>query len=138
MSKPNRLLLVEDEEADVVYFQRLCRKHGVDAAITVVRDGDAALEVLKHPSVDDAGRFVVVTDLNMPGLTGHELIDEIRGDTSLTANVIFVISTSDLPDDIEKAYARHVAGYIIKDTRGERLDAGVKMLSQYLKSVALP
>ena len=42
MFNTHRILLVEDEEADVVHFQRLCRKHGVDAQITVVRDGDAA------------------------------------------------------------------------------------------------
>jgi len=133
-----RLLLVEDEEADVVHFQRLCRKHGVQAPITVVRDADAALNMLKAQAAEKTGRYIVVTDLNMPGMTGHELIEEIRAEKSIAASVIFVVSTSDLPDDIEAAYARHVAGYIVKDTRGERLDAGISMLGQYLKSVALP
>lgn len=121
-----------------MHFQRLCRKHGIGVPVTVVRDGDTALETLKSSRESGAIRYVVVTDLNMPGLTGHELIQEIRDDARLAPNVIFVLSTSDLASDIELAYARNVAGYIVKDATGERLDAGVNMLGHYLKAVALP
>jgi CheY-like chemotaxis protein len=131
-----RIMLVEDDEADVVQFQRLCRKHRLAAEIVVVRNGDAALQRLRRdgPTGD---RWVIVTDLNMPGLTGHELIEEIRNDDDLASNVIFVISSSDLPDDIEQAYARHVAGYIVKDPGGQRLDCGIAMLNQYVQAVTM-
>ena len=131
-----RILLVEDEEADVVHFQRICRKQGLQAQIVVARNADAALETLRK-SADEPERYIVVTDLNMPGLTGHELIQEIRGDARLSDNVIFVLSTSDLSDDIKQAYSQHVAGYIIKDPRGERLEASIRMLAHYLDAVTL-
>jgi CheY-like chemotaxis protein len=131
-----RILLVEDEEADVVHFQRLCKKHNLSAELVVARDGDSALERLRRDGLS-GGRWLIVTDINMPGLTGHELIEEIRNDEDLSSNVVFVISSSDLPDDIEQAYARHVAGYIVKDPQGEQLNAGVAMLNQYVQAVTL-
>jgi CheY-like chemotaxis protein len=131
-----RIMLVEDDEADVLQFQRLCKKHQLTAEITVVRNGDAALQRLRRDGLT-GDRWVIVTDLNMPGLTGHELIEEIRNDDDLASNVIFVISSSDLPDDIEQAYARHVAGYIVKDPGGRQLDCGIAMLNQYVQAVTM-
>jgi CheY-like chemotaxis protein len=131
-----RILLVEDEEADIFHFQRLCKKHQVTAELVIARNGDAALERLRQEGLS-GGRWVIVTDINMPGLTGHELIEEIRNDDDLTSNVIFVVSSSDLPDDIEKAYARHVAGYIVKDPHGEQLSAGIAMLNHYVQAVTI-
>jgi CheY-like chemotaxis protein len=131
-----RILLVEDEEADVVHFQRLCKKHQMNTELVVARDGDEALARLRREGLS-GGRWLIVTDINMPGLTGHELIEEIRNDEDLSSNVIFVVSSSDLPDDIEKAYARHVAGYIVKDPQGEQLNSGIAMLNQYVQAVTL-
>ena len=131
-----RILLVEDEEADILHFQRLCKRKGIDADVQVATSGDAALDVLRNGLSDDT-RYLIVTDLNMPGLTGHELIEEVRRDCRLSTSVIFVVSTSDLADDIAKAYRQHVAGYIVKDETGERLEAGIAMLQHYIKAVTL-
>ena len=132
-----RILLVEDEEADVIHFQRLCKKRGIDTEVKVVDDGDDALDLLRKHADLNATPYVIVTDLNMPGLSGHELIEEVRNDERLETSVIFVVSTSDLRDDIDKAYRQHVAGYIVKDETGERLEAGVAMLEHYMRAVTL-
>lgn len=131
-----RVLLVEDDEADVVHFKRMCRRVGLDADIAVVPSGDAALKHLRHPA--NSNPTIIVTDLNMPGLTGHEFIREIRHDKKLSPSIVFVVSTSDLPEDIDEAYSHHVAGYIVKDAHGERLQAGVEMLNEYIRAVTLP
>ena len=136
MSVAYRLLLVEDEEADVAHFHRLSRKYNLNAEIVVARDASLALKILRRHAHDTL-RHVIVTDLNLPGLSGHELIEEIRSDAMLASNVVFVISTSDRREDIQRAYCQQVAGYIVKDTLGERLEAGVSMLSQYFQAVAL-
>lgn len=135
MHKPIRILLVEDEEADIVHFQRVSCKLGLDAEIVAARNGDAALAALRADA--DNRRCVVVTDLNMPGPTGHELIEELRNDPRLATHAVFVLSSSSLEDDIDQAYRRHVAGYIVKDPMGERIEAGISMLERYARAVAL-
>lgn len=137
MSKAlKKILLVEDDESDVMHFQRVCRKQSLQVDVVVARNGDHALDILRDASGEQT-RYLVVTDLNMPGTNGHELIAEMRKDEKLSSTVIFVLSTSDLPDDIYQAYRQHVAGYIVKDASGEQLIAGVAMLDQYCKAVTL-
>jgi len=131
------IVLVEDDEADILHFQRLCKKCDIQAELSVETSGDNALEMMRTRAANNGGRQLIVTDLNMPGLSGHELIEEIREDEQLASSVIFVVSTSDMQDDIDKAYGQHVAGYIVKDQSGERLEAGIAMLRNSLQAVTL-
>lgn len=131
-----KIILVEDEEADIVHFRRVSKKLNLSADVVVARDGDEALEVLRQAS-GQCPRRIVVTDLNMPGMTGHELIEEIRADPVLRTSIIFVFSTSDLADDIERAYQKNIAGYIVKDPHGQRLEAGISMLEKYIEAVSI-
>lgn len=132
-----RILLVEDEEADILHFKRLCKRRGILAEVIVATSGDDALSKLRKEPSSTETPYVIVTDINMPGLSGHELIEEVRKDRRLETSVIFVLSTSDLADDITRAYRQHVAGYIVKDETGARLEAGVAMLEHYLQAVTL-
>lgn len=136
MTKAPAILLVEDEEADVFHFKRLARIKGLAAEIIVARDGETALSIMRSDAVRNTP-YIVLTDLNMPGLTGHELIEEIRADRSLSGRIVFVLSTSDLREDVERAYRNHIAGYIVKDAHGERIEAAITMLDQYLRAIAL-
>jgi CheY-like chemotaxis protein len=130
------ILLVEDDEADVILFQRSCRKQGLSADIVVARDGMEALDYLRRPD-RPPGRMVIVTDLNMPRLNGHELMEALREDPSNATHVVFVLSTSNLPQDLEAAYRGHAAGYIVKDARGDRFAASIAMLRQYFEAITL-
>jgi CheY-like chemotaxis protein len=134
---PPLVVLVEDEEPDVVRFQRLASRCALQTDLVVAWDAAEALDVLR--GLAEAGRrAVVVTDINLPGLSGHDLIDEVRRDPRLQAMVVFVLSSSNLQSDIERAYARHVAGYIVKDGAADALEEGVRMLAHYCRAISLP
>jgi CheY-like chemotaxis protein len=136
MQKHVQLVLVEDEETDVIHFQRIARRVGLDVPVAVARDGFSALKFLND--APGGSTPVVVTDLNMPGLSGHELIDEIRAAPDLAATVVFVLTTSDVPEDIERAYHRGVAGYIVKEPTGQSIEESIRMLKHYFNAVQLP
>ena len=104
-------ILVEDDEVDALSLQREARNQDLDGSITLARDGNCALGLL----VECEGPTILITDINLPGLSGHELIEAIRQEPLSKNSVVFVISSSRAASDIDRAYSNHVAGYIVKD-----------------------
>ena len=132
------IALVEDEEMDIRHFRRLAKKHGLTNPLEIFEDAETALSFLRRLKEQaDRPPVLVITDINMPGMTGHELIEAMRADPDLASHVIFVVSTSDLRSDIERAYTNQVAGYIVKDSGGAALAESVQMLRHYCGSVTL-
>lgn len=130
------IALVEDEAMDVRHFKRLAKKHALPNDIEVFENADTALAFLRETKSAPISRpILLLTDINMPGMTGHELIEEIRHDPNLQDTVVFVVSTSDLETDIRRAYSNCVAGYIVKDAAGVALDESVLMLRHYCDAV---
>ncbi len=128
-------LLVEDDELDVEAFRRGLRKHKIEAHLQTARDGAEALEVLRKSTLSGEGNDpIVFLDLNMPGMNGHEFLDELRADSELRKAIVFVLTSSDHGRDIRMAYERNVAGYFLKS----EIDAFLATLKQYVASVKYP
>ena len=73
-------------------------------------DGKEALEKL---SVDEAINFVI-TDWNMPTVSGLELVKSIRGDAKLSKLSILMVTTRGVKEDIIEALNARVNNYIVK------------------------
>ena len=135
--KTAHLLLVEDDETDVLFVERCLAKHEGKVPLTVARDGAEALQILR--AGEDVKRpYVILTDLNMQGMSGHEMIDEIRDDSALKDSVIFVLSSSRLAGDIARAYDKNVAGYLTKQVPANELTKHLSLIFDYCTSVHLP
>ena len=96
------ILLVEDSLADVQLTLEALESAKVANQVTVVRDGAAALEHLRG-DVDDYPDLMIL-DLNLPRLTGHEVLAAMRADPSLRRIPVAVLTTSSAESDVEKTY----------------------------------
>ncbi|MCA9563102.1 MAG: response regulator, partial [Myxococcales bacterium] len=106
---------------------------------TVCRDGVEALGMLKgNPDRALKKPFVVILDLNMPRMTGLEFLQVVREHRSLRDLVIFVLSTSASPSDLETAYRFSVAGYLVKSDDSNQYQNFVNMLADYWSLVTFP
>lgn len=130
------LLLVEDDDFDIIFMQRSIKKSDYDISLVVARDGAEALDLLRAGSVKHP--YIIVTDINMPGMSGHEMIEEIRAEEKLKKSVIFILSSSELSEDIDRAYENNVVGYISKQQSSENVEDSVDMLLKYCSHVNLP
>ena len=131
------ILLVDDDEVAVMAFERAIQQQCISTPVIVARDGDEALDILADPGrLPDP--FVVVLDLNMPRMNGHEVLDHIRSDPVLKGSVVFVLTTSDAPEDIARAYQKNTAGYVVKEDAYRSIASTVTLLSSYLQTVTLP
>jgi len=84
-------------------------------------DGTSAMDILKHEKVD-----LIISDWNMPKMTGLELLKAVRADAKL-ANTPFIMVTAEAQqDNIILAVKAKVSQYIVKpftaETLSEKID----------------
>ncbi|MEL6904083.1 MAG: response regulator [Planctomycetota bacterium] len=131
-----RFLVVDDEEVDRIALARGFRRAGFHCELTMARDGKEALGLLQSESVERP--FLVLLDLNMPRMGGFALLDAIRADSSIRKTVVFVLTTSDDDADIENAYRKGAAGYVVKGQSGDTFVGLASLLERYWRTVRLP
>lgn len=133
-------LIVDDDRVDIMAMQRTLKKLRLANPIRIANDGIEALEILRGA----AGRtpipppFIVTLDLNMPRMSGLEFLSELRSDSRLSRVIVFVCTTSEAPDDIDAAYDRHVAGYIVKDAGTDSFERALSMVEDYSNLIVFP
>ncbi len=136
---PVKILLVEDDDADAKAVRRAFKSAQISTEILRVVDGVAALELLRsrsEPLLE--GPFILLVDINMPRMNGHEFVAELRKDPALSRLVVFILTTSNAEADIQAAYQNHVAGYILKETAGHGFQNLANSLAHYWQLVELP
>ncbi len=131
--KPLEILLVEDEPGDVRLTQHGLKRSDVQINLSVCRDGDEALEFLRRGSrYPDAPRpELVLLDLNLPTISGFQVLEELKRDPGLRAIPVIVLTTSTDLDDINRAYEAYVNAYMSKPIEFEQFVELINGLSRY-------
>lgn len=134
------ILLVDDDDIDATAVMRMLKKQENPPKLIRVINGLEALKVLQaksnSPHIDPP--YLILLDINMPKMSGLELLEEIRKDSRLHDSVIFILTTSAADKDRVSAYRNQVAGYIIKSKAGPEYCHLSAMLNHYRKTVTLP
>ncbi|MXV16981.1 response regulator [Hufsiella ginkgonis] len=96
-------ILVVDDEADVQplflqRFRREIREHKIDLSFAL--SGEEALKFLDHHA---SGMVLILSDINMPGMSGLELLDRIRQKFPVPPPLIMMITA--YGDDDNRQYA---------------------------------
>lgn len=107
------LLIVEDDANLRYLMQAAAERTDLFGPIHTCEDGLAALEFLQTRTVDEKPGLVA-SDLSMPRMTGLELLRAIKGDPALRTIPVAIITSSDLPNDREEAYAAGASAFIAK------------------------
>ncbi len=110
MNEPT-VLLVDDSPEDILFFKRALRKAGFAWDLRVARDGQEAVEQM---SASDSTPAHVLLDLKIPLKSGLEVLAWIRSHPRLADTRVIVLTSSDVPSDVERARALGVDAYLIK------------------------
>jgi two-component system, chemotaxis family, response regulator Rcp1 len=114
--RPVEILLVEDDPADVRLVREALEGRSVPGNLNVVPDGVEALAYLRGQG-EYAGALLpdlILLDLKMPKKSGLEVLAEVKADEALRHIPVIVLTTSDAPDDILRAYDLHASCFITK------------------------
>ncbi len=120
------ILLVEDGEDDVVFMIRAFAKAQVPYGLKVVADGREAIAYLAgKETYSDRGAFpiprLVLLDLNLPHVSGFDVLRWIRQQTEYLDLIVVVLSSSELPADIRQAYALGANSFLSKPADPSKL-----------------
>ncbi|WP_417839715.1 response regulator [Tritonibacter scottomollicae] len=138
-SRDVQIILVEDDDGDAKAIRRAFSKARIANKIQRFRNGEEALAFLKGEGDQDPPvQFVVLSDINMPCMSGLELLEALREDPRLQRTLFFVLTTSDDERDITAAYSNHVAGYILKSRAGYMFIELMAVMDNFWRIVELP
>jgi len=119
MSK--RILIADDEPNIVISLEFLMKREG--HAVSVARDGPSALEAIRAGRPD-----LVLLDVMMPGLSGFEVCQAVRGDEALAGVKILMLSAKGRDTDIAKGQALGADAYMTKPFSTKELAEKVREL----------
>ena len=140
MPRPVKVLLVEDDDVDAKAVERSFRAAKVANKLVRVRDGIEGLAVLRGATSQASlpPPRIVLLDIQLPRMDGHEFLAELRADPTIASTVVFVLTTSEAEEDRAEAYRHNVAGYIVKSRAGEGFLDLTSMIGAYWRLVELP
>jgi CheY-like chemotaxis protein len=113
------ILLAEDDENDVLMFRRASGKANFNNPIHVVSDGEEVISYLSGAGAyANRRRYptpgLLLLDLKMPGKSGFEVLQWIRGQAHLALLQVVVLSSSEQIQDINRAYALGANSFLVK------------------------
>jgi DNA-binding NarL/FixJ family response regulator len=123
------LLLVEDDEVDVLSLERALARLPAAFPIEVARHGEAALQWLR--SEGHSLPFLILLDINMPRMNGHEFLAELRRDPQLRTLPVAVLTTSPHEADRDRLYQLGIMAYLVKPTRSEEYVEMLRSLAEF-------
>jgi CheY-like chemotaxis protein len=112
------ILYVEDEEYDVLFMRRAFSKAASQHGLEIATDGQKAIDFLSDCTQPPPG--LVLLDLNLPLISGFEVLKWIRQQPSLRQLPVLIFSSSARPEDRSKATELGANEYIQKP--GSALD----------------
>src|SRR5258708_17345345 len=95
-------VIIEDNPADVLLMKEALEHHGIKAEISHFSDGAGALEAMRsnHETWTAPPPSLVLLDLNMPRVSGFDVLRELRGTPRLKHVPVAVVTSSHSPTDI--------------------------------------
>ena len=135
------ILLVEDNEADILLTQEAFAKANLNGPMHVARDGVEAMAFLRHEGnyASSQRPDLILLDLNMPRMSGREVLSEMKNDPVLRNIPVAVLTTSSAENDVSEAYKLHANCYIVKPSHFDSFVQAVHSLYRFwFEIVTLP
>ncbi|MEV0624177.1 response regulator [Nonomuraea sp. NPDC050404] len=135
--RPIEVLLVEDDQADIVLTREAFDLNKVRNRLNVVNDGEQAMAYLRRQSgFAHAQRpDLILLDLNLPRMSGLEVLREVKADIELRTIPVVILTTSEAEEDILHSYRLHANAYVSKPVDFEAFIRVVRQIDDFFVTV---
>ncbi|PZG16969.1 response regulator [Nonomuraea aridisoli] len=135
--RPIEVLLVEDDQGDILLTREAFDLNKVRNRLSVVNDGEQAMAFLRQQEgYTDAPRpDLILLDLNLPRMSGMEVLAEVKGDLGLRTIPVVILTTSQAEEDILHSYRLHANAYVSKPVDFEQFIRVVRQIDNFFVTV---
>lgn len=137
LNKNGPVIIIEDDAEDRDFLKEVFQKLKYPNELIFFSDGQKALDFLNSSKVVP---FIILSDINMPKLSGIELRTKLKTDASLTLKCIpyLFFSTALNQKAVIDAYSTSVQGFFVKQDSIEELEKTITVIMEYWKRCAAP
>jgi CheY-like chemotaxis protein len=137
---PVRIVMIEDDEGHARLIEKNIRRAGISNEIHHFTDGGSGLEFLfdhdAGPKLN--GPALVLLDLNLPDMSGTDILAKIKGDEKLHRVPVVILTTTDDKFEIERCYDLGCNVYITKPVNYESFADAIRQLGLFLSVMQVP
>lgn len=133
---PMRVLVVEDSPNDVRLIKRAFRKCAERPQVFYVNDGEKALDFvhMRYEFEEVPRPDIIITNLNMPKISGHEVLQRIKSDERLATIPVIILTVSQREADMHRDYSSGAAGFFCKPVDEDEFVSVVLTIYEYWKA----
>lgn len=137
MNKSGPIILIEDDEDDRNFLKDVFRELNFVNEVIFFEDGESALIYLLNEMIEP---FIIISDINMPKLSGMALKEKIQNNENLRLKCIpyLFFTTSANQKDVIDAYSKSVQGFFVKPNSFEKLKTIIKKMVEYWQECESP
>jgi DNA-binding response OmpR family regulator len=142
MSKPVTIIMIEDDEGHARLIERNIRRSGVNNDIMPFTNGTDAVRYLfgtdgtGSAHKDDA--LLVLLDLNLPDMSGIDILRRVKENAHLKATPVVVLTTTDDAQEIKRCYELGCNVYITKPVNYESFANAIRQLGLFFSVIQVP
>ncbi|AQA00420.1 hypothetical protein BWQ93_19645 [Sphingopyxis sp. QXT-31] len=135
------IVMIEDDEGHARLIEKNIRRAGISNKIHHFLDGTSALEFLYEDSDGPVrnGPALVLLDLNLPDMSGTDILAKLKADDSpLRRTPVVVLTTTDDKIEIQRCYDLGCNVYITKPVNYESFADAIRQLGLFLSVIQVP
>jgi DNA-binding response OmpR family regulator len=138
--QPVNIVMIEDDEGHARLIEKNIRRAGISNDIRHFIDGTSALDYLFNASEGPThnGPALVLLDLNLPDMSGTDILTRIKEDATLKRTPVVVLTTTDDKIEIQRCYDLGCNVYITKPVNYENFAEAIRQLGLFLAVIQVP
>ena len=138
--QPVNIVMIEDDEGHARLIEKNIRRAGISNDIRHFIDGTTAIDYLFNAEDGPVhnGPALVLLDLNLPDMSGTDILTKIKSHATLKRTPVVVLTTTDDKVEIQRCYDLGCNVYITKPVNYENFAEAIRQLGLFLSVIQVP